>query len=203
MALSCKNLETIKCYRNSGDPGVKDVKISDHVWTKFSYLSLVNTAKILGLFSFQNHESTLFSATRNKNDSPVPEFPFFVESMLDIKHPNKDFLFVCIIIKMSVYPRIFLKTKSVFIKNHKLRVESRRRGNPQEKWVLPEEREYPCCFVVNIFWIFWTVNLGGSIAITWAKCDFLTSSEFAFSAKSINSPVSAIDNLAFSAFRPP
>jgi len=68
---------------------------------------------------------------------------------------------------------------------------------------LPEEREYPCCFVVNIFWIFWTVNLGGSIAIIWAKCDFVTNSEFAFSAKSMNSPVLAIDSLAFSAFRPP
>ena len=101
-ALDYKMLETIKCCRNFGG----------HVRTNFSYLSLVNTAKILGLFSFQNHESTLFSATRKINDSPVPQFPIFVESMLDIKHPNKYFLFVCIIIKMSVYPRIFLKTKN-------------------------------------------------------------------------------------------
>ena len=64
----------------------------------------MKTAKILGLFSFQNHESTLFSATRNKNDSPVPEFPFFVESMLVIKHPNNTFLFVRITIKISVLP---------------------------------------------------------------------------------------------------
>ena len=68
----------------------------------YSYLSLVKTAKILGFFSFQNHESTLLSAIRNKNDSPVPEFLFFVESMLVIKHPNNDCLFVCIIIRISV-----------------------------------------------------------------------------------------------------